>query len=190
MPRPTWNEYLFEIMDVVSKRTTCNRGESGAIIVRNNRILASGYAGAPAGLPHCDEVGHLMAEVKREGREATRHCVRTLHAEQNAILQAARFGISIEGTDMYTRMEPCIACAMFIVAVGIKRVFAQYVYQAAEEARTMLAAAGIELLVVNHSIRQYPHIDVCGEVGDTTAEIADFDSIQLAAYMRELKSRS
>ncbi len=86
--RPSWDDYFMSITFQVAKRSTCDRAQVGAIIVKDRRILTTGYNGAPAGLPHCDEVGHLMING---------HCVRTLHAEQNAIIQAALHGVGVEG---------------------------------------------------------------------------------------------
>ncbi|HWS49060.1 MAG TPA: hypothetical protein VN174_03360, partial [Candidatus Methanoperedens sp.] len=88
--RPSWDEYFLELADAVSKRATCDRGRSGCVIVRDKRILVTGYVGSPAGLPHCDEVGHLMKTMVNEDGSKSDHCVRTVHAEQNAICQAAK----------------------------------------------------------------------------------------------------
>ena len=97
----------------VAKRGTCDRARVGAIIVRDRRILTTGYNGSPAGLPHCDEIGHLMIAG---------HCVRTLHAEQNAIIQAALHGISLAGGAIYVTHQPCLTCAKMIINAGLKRV--------------------------------------------------------------------
>jgi len=113
MERLSWDDYfLKEIVPAVAKRATCDRGRSGAIIVKDKRILTTGYVGSPSGLPHCDDVGHLIHEVIDENGVKSKHCVRTLHAEENAILQAAKFGISIEGATIYCSMVPCFRCAM------------------------------------------------------------------------------
>src|SRR3989344_2355826 len=94
--RPSWDEYFMQIAEAVGKRATCDRGRSGAIIVKDKHILATGYVGSPKGLPHCDDVGHLIKEVKHENGDITKHCLRTSHAEMNAICQAAKQGVSIE----------------------------------------------------------------------------------------------
>ena len=91
--RPSWDEYFLGLMDEVGARATCDRGRSGCIIVRDKQIVCTGYVGSPPGFPHCDEVGHLMKEVVEEDGTSRMHCVRTIHAEQNAICQAARYGI-------------------------------------------------------------------------------------------------
>lgn len=113
MKRPSWDEYFMGVAFEVAKRSTCPRALVGAVIVREKRILTTGYNGAPAGLPHCTEVGCLM----RGG-----HCLRTLHAEQNAIIQAALHGVSVEGGTIYVTHQPCLACAKMIINAGIKRV--------------------------------------------------------------------
>ncbi len=94
--RPSWDEYFMEICQTVAKRATCDRGRSGCVIARDNQILVTGYVGSPAGLPHCDESGHKMKKMIHEDDTITQHCVRTVHAEQNAICQAAKRGIVSE----------------------------------------------------------------------------------------------
>ncbi len=143
--RPTWDEYFLEMADTVSKRATCDRGKSGCVIVRNKQLLVSGYVGSPAGFPHCDEVGHQMKKVTHEDGTTTDHCMRTIHAEQNAICQAAKLGISIDGATIYTRMTPCRTCAMLIINCGIKRVVSERKYHAGRESEKMFETAGVEL---------------------------------------------
>src|SRR5271157_1746936 len=109
--RPSWDEYFIDLCRSVAERATCNRGRNGCVIVKDKRILCTGYVGAPPGLPHCDEVGHLFKYVLNSKGEKVQHCVRTIHAEQNAIAQAAKYGISIEGGTLYTLMTPCLDCA-------------------------------------------------------------------------------
>jgi len=104
--RPTWDQYFMEIAGTVSKRATCDRGRSGCVIARDKQILVTGYVGSPRGLPHCDDVGHLMKKVLHEDDRITQHCMRTVHAEQNAICQAARLGIPLEKSTLYCRMTP------------------------------------------------------------------------------------
>lgn len=111
--RPTWDEYFLDIAFSVAERSTCDRAHVGSVLVRDKRILATGYNGSPAGLPHCDEVGHLIVDG---------HCVRTLHAEQNAIIQAALHGISTEGATAYVTHQPCLTCAKMLINAGIQRV--------------------------------------------------------------------
>src|SRR3989338_8679899 len=102
--RPTWDEYFMEIAQAVARRATCDRGRSGCVIVRNKQILVTGYVGAPAGLPHCDEVGHQIKTVTHEDGHVSQHCMRTTHAEQNAIVQAAKLGVAIDKGILYCKM--------------------------------------------------------------------------------------
>ncbi|MEI6507573.1 MAG: cytidine/deoxycytidylate deaminase family protein, partial [Bacteroidota bacterium] len=120
--RPTWDQYFMEVMEAISKRATCARGRSGCVIARENQLLVTGYVGSPVGLPHCDEVGHQMKKMIHEDDSITEHCVRTVHAEQNAICQAAKNGVALDGATLYCRMTPCRVCAMLIINCGIKRV--------------------------------------------------------------------
>ena len=153
--RPDWDEYFISLIQEVAKRATCDRGRSGALIARNNRILSTGYVGSPPGLPHCDEIGHLMKKMVDEDGTVREHCVRTIHAEQNAIIQAAKYGPSIEGSTIYCKMEPCRVCAMMIISAGIKRIVCMRKYHAAQETREMFKRAGIELVVLKDEVQQY-----------------------------------
>lgn len=155
MNRPSWDDYFLDMMHQVAQRATCDRGRSGCILVKNRQIIATGYVGSPPGLPHCDEVGHLMKQVIDEDGSMTRHCLRTIHAEQNAICQAARHGTPVEGATLYCRMEPCRTCAMLILATGIQRVVCEKKYHAAQETREMFAAAGVELTVRDDLVQTY-----------------------------------
>ncbi len=155
MERPSWDDYFFQVADTVSKRATCDRGRSGCIIVKDRRILVTGFVGSPYGFPHCDEVGHQMKRLVHEDGRITEHCMRTLHAEQNAICQAARLGISLEGATLYTRMTPCRTCAMLIINCAIKSVFCERRYQAADEPEAMLLQAGIPLTYKFDEVQRY-----------------------------------
>lgn len=113
MPRPSWDSYFMQIAKVVATRATCPRRSVGAVIVLDKRILTTGYNGAPHGLPHCSEIGcHLV-----DG-----HCLRALHAEQNAILQGALNGVTTKGSTVYVTCQPCNHCAKMIINAGIRRV--------------------------------------------------------------------
>ena len=153
--RPSWDEYFMEIMDSVSKRATCNRGKSGCVIVKNKRIIATGYVGSPVGLPHCDEVGHLIKKLTHEDGKVTEHCVRTIHAEQNAICQAAKFGTSIEGGTLYCKMTPCRICAMMIINSGIYRVVSKNRYQDDEDSIEMFKKANVIYKVFINETEEY-----------------------------------
>ncbi len=153
--RPTWDEYFLDVMHALAKRATCDRGRTACVIVKDNQIVVSGYVGSPAGLPHCDEVGHLMKKVIDEDGTIREHCMRTIHAEQNAICQAAKRGVSIEGATIYCKLAPCRTCAMLLIACGIKRVVAEYKYHAGGEAEEMLLAAGVKVEYIHDETLDY-----------------------------------
>ena len=119
--RPDWDRYFMEIAEVVAKRSTCLRRQIGAVIVKDKRILATGYNGSPSGLPHCLELGCLRDEMGIES--GTRHEVcRALHSEQNAIVQAALYGVATTGATLYCTHQPCSLCAKMLINAGISRV--------------------------------------------------------------------
>lgn len=153
--RPDWDRYFLDLCEAVSKRATCNRGRCGCVIVKDKRIMTTGYVGAPAGLPHCDEVGHDFRKVIDFNEKTTQHCVRTLHAEQNAILQAARFGIPLEGSTLFCKMTPCRTCAMMIINAGIERVVCEKRYHADADTLELFSQAGIKLEIKNHEVEEY-----------------------------------
>jgi dCMP deaminase len=153
--RPSWDEYFMEVCKAIAKRATCDRGRSGCVIARDHQILATGYVGAPAGLPHCDEVGHQLKQLIHENGSVTKHCVRTVHAEQNAICQAARRGIGIQGATLYCRMTPCRACAMMIINCGIVRVVCERKYHDGAESEAMFAMAGLAVEYVEPAVERY-----------------------------------
>jgi len=134
--RPSWDDYFMAIAKLIASRGTCDRLYAGAVLVKNNRIISTGYNGSPPGLPHCHDVGHLLEEG---------HCVRTIHGEHNAILQAAVQGsTSTVGATMYTKYNPCIHCTKYVIAAGIKRVVVGKIYRNAK-AIEMLKAAGVQV---------------------------------------------
>lgn len=153
--RPSWDEYFMEVANAIAKRATCDRGRSGCVIARENQILATGYVGAPSGLPHCDEVGHQLKKLIHEDGSITQHCVRTVHAEQNAICQAARRGVSIEGATLYCRMTPCRTCAMMIINCGIVRVVCERRYHDGAESEAMFRQVGIKIEYVYDEVQKY-----------------------------------
>jgi dCMP deaminase len=154
--RPTWDEYFMDLAHSVSRRATCNRGRAGCVIVKDKQILVTGYVGSPRGLPHCDDVGHLMKKMIHEDGSVSQHCVRTVHAEQNAIAQAARRGIALEGSTLYVRMTPCRTCAMLIINCGIERVVCEKKYHAGKESEEMFQQAGIQLEYISEDLLTYP----------------------------------
>jgi dCMP deaminase len=154
--RPSWDDYFMEVAHAISKRATCDRGRSGCVIARDKQLIVSGYVGSPLGFPHCDEVGHQIKKVTHEDGEITEHCMRTVHAEQNAICQAARLGVSIAGATIYTRMTPCRTCAMLLINCGIKRVVCERKYHQGAESEKMFRTAGVELVYKYEDVQQYP----------------------------------
>lgn len=117
--RKDWHEYFMDIAELVSTRSTCDRKKVGAVIVKDKNILATGYNGSIAGLPHCDEIGHDMVSG---------HCVRTIHAEQNAIVQAAKHGVKIQDAEIYINTYPCWNCFKLIANSGIKKIYYKDAY--------------------------------------------------------------
>ncbi|HHY44722.1 MAG TPA: cytidine deaminase [Firmicutes bacterium] len=125
--RPSWDEYFMELAEVVAKRSTCLRRNIGAVVVKDKRVLATGYNGAPTGLAHCSEVGCLRERLGIPSGERVEMC-RGLHAEQNALVQAARYGISLEGAVIYCTNQPCVTCAKMLINAGIVKVIYKYPY--------------------------------------------------------------
>ena len=153
--RPSWDQYFMEIARTVAQRATCDRGKSGCVIVRDRQILVTGYVGSPKGLPHCDDVGHLFKKVMHDDGSVTNHCMRTVHAEQNAICQAAKLGIALDGATLYCKMTPCRTCAMLIINCGIQRVVCEKKYHAGTESEEMFRCAGVALEFFEEIIEKY-----------------------------------
>lgn len=154
--RPSWDEYFIGIMHAVATRGTCDRGRSGAVIVKEKRIVCTGYVGAPRGLQHCDDVGHLLKESIKPNGEKTQNCIRTTHAEMNAVIQAALHGVQLNGSTLYCKMEPCLDCAKAIISAGIKRVVCEKRYKDAELTRQFFKDAGVELVALKDELEIYP----------------------------------
>ena len=141
--RPSWDDYFMAIAKIVATRGTCDRLRAGAVLVKDKRIVSTGYNGSPPGLPHCDDVGHLMEEG---------HCVRTIHGEHNAILQASVLGsTSTQGSTLYTLYNPCIHCAKYVVMAGVKRVVIGEIYRG-EKALSYLKDAGVEVEILKKNL--------------------------------------
>lgn len=119
--RPSWEQYFMEITEVVAKRSTCKRRQVGAIVVKDKHILASGYNGAPSGLAHCLDAGCMREKLQVPRGERHELC-RGLHAEQNAIIQAAVHGVQIQGGTLYSTTFPCVLCAKMLINAGIKKI--------------------------------------------------------------------
>ncbi|MGQ9682851.1 MAG: deoxycytidylate deaminase [Anaerolineae bacterium] len=141
--RPSWDDYFMDIAQHVATRSTCLRRQVGAVIVKDKRILATGYNGAPRGLPHCDVTGCIRDKLGIPSGQRLDIC-RALHAEQNALLQAALHGVSVAGSTIYINVQPCFTCAKMIINAGIARVVCAQTYPD-ELARSFLAEAGLEL---------------------------------------------
>ena len=144
MERPSWEAYFMEITSLVAQRSTCSRRKVGAVLVKDKRILATGYNGAPSGLPHCLDIGCLREANNIPSGQRHELC-RGLHAEQNVIIQAARDGIPIQGATLYSTTRPCVICAKMIINANISAVYYQEGY-ADELADQMLHEARIELI--------------------------------------------
>ena len=149
MQRPSWDEYFLSIAERAAQRSTCLRRQVGAILVRDKRILATGYNGAPRGLRHCEEVGCLRERDNVPSGERHELC-RALHAEMNAFLQAASFGVSTEGATLYATIYPCSLCAKMAINAGVKRIVTMGDYPDALS-KEILAEAGVRVDVVTNS---------------------------------------
>jgi dCMP deaminase len=121
MNRPTWDEYFMEIARLVASRSTCLRRQVGAVMVKDKNILATGYNGTPSGIRHCSEVGCLRQQLNVPSGERHELC-RGLHAEQNAIIQAAKHGVNVDGAVLYCTHSPCIICSKMLINSGVKRI--------------------------------------------------------------------
>lgn len=153
--RPSWDEYFLKIMAMVGSRGSCDRGRAGCVITRANRIVSTGYVGSPIGLAHCDEIGHEMHTVTHPDGKQSQHCIRTTHAEQNAICEAARMGIALDGGTLYCKMTPCYACAKMIINSGIKRVVCSFDYHTSRRSKEIFKEAGIELTLISEDVVRY-----------------------------------
>lgn len=136
--RASWDEYFMNLATVVATRATCDRKHVGAVLVRERTVLSTGYNGSIRGLPHCDDVGHMMENG---------HCVATVHAEANAIVQAAMNGVAIEGATIYTTASPCWPCFKLIANAGVQRIVYGEFYRD-ERIFSLAARIGIELVQI------------------------------------------
>lgn len=142
--RPSWDEYFMQITELVATRSTCLRRKVGAIIVKNKRILTTGYNGPPEGLKHCDQLGGCLRDKLGIPSGERQELSRAVHAEQNAIIQAAKLGISIDGGTIYVTNHPCFICAKMLINAGIKRIVYKEGYPD-EFAKGILKEAGIKV---------------------------------------------
>ena len=156
--RPSWDEYFMQIVEMVGARGTCDRGKAGCVITLDKRIISTGYVGSPTGISHCDEVGHEMHTVKHEDGHESMHCIRTTHAEQNAICQAARFGIALNGATLYCKMTPCYTCAKMIINTGIKRVVCAQDYHAGNRSKEIFVEAKVKYELLSDKMTTYDNM--------------------------------
>ena len=138
-----FDKYFIDICTKVGEMSTCDRGRVGCILVKDRRIISTGYSGSPSGTEHCDDFGHEMVDG---------HCVRTVHAEQNAIIQAAKYGVSTENATAYVSLTPCYTCAKMLINAGIKRVVIQNEYHDSERTKEIFIEAGVEILIYSSKL--------------------------------------
>jgi dCMP deaminase len=151
MSRPSWEQYFMDIACLVARRSTCRRRQVGAIVVRDKRILATGYNGAPTGLPHCLDIGCLREELGIASGERHELC-RGLHAEQNVIIQAAYHGVCIKDATLYCTNLPCSICSKMLINAGIRAIKYKEGY-ADSLAEDMLTAARVALTQISEAIK-------------------------------------
>lgn len=136
MTRPTWDSYFMKIAEDVAVRSTCDRAKVGAVLVKDKHIISTGYNGSPAGLEHCDDIGHLMVDG---------HCVRTVHAEVNAIIQAAVFGLATKDAVCYVTHFPCLNCTKMLINARISKLVYINDYRVDSIALEFFEKAGVEV---------------------------------------------
>ncbi|MFZ2154486.1 MAG: cytidine/deoxycytidylate deaminase family protein [Candidatus Moraniibacteriota bacterium] len=156
--RVSWDEYFINLAEMVGTRGTCDRGRSGCVIVRDNRILVTGYVGSAAGLAHCDEIGHELHTVISEDKAESQHCIRTAHAEQNAIANAARFGTALDKSTLYCHMTPCYTCAKMIINSGIRRVVCSKDYHKGQRSKEIFKEAGVIYDLLSDAMETYDNM--------------------------------
>ena len=147
MARPSWDEYFMEMAELAAQRSTCLRRHVGAVIVKDRHAVATGYNGAPSGVAHCDEIGGCLRQQLNVPSGQRHEICRALHAEQNAIIQAAKMGNTIDGATIYVTHQPCAICAKMIINSGIKRIIIKEAYPD-EMAEQILAEAGIKCVKI------------------------------------------
>ena len=147
MDRPSWDEYFMEMAELTSKRSTCMRRQVGAVIVQDKHIIATGYNGAPRGIKHCEERGGCLREKLNVPSGERHELCMALHAEQNAIIQAATLGQSIEGGVIYVTHQPCVICAKMIINAGIKRIVVREGYPD-QLSIDILSEAGLRIVML------------------------------------------
>ncbi|RKX68955.1 cytidine deaminase [candidate division TA06 bacterium] len=144
MKRPSWDEYFMQITEIVKERSTCLRRKVGAIIVKNKRILTTGYNGPPEGFKHCEDIGGCIRDRMGIASGQRQELSRAVHAEQNAIIQAAKMGISIEGSTLYVTNHPCVICTKMLINAGVQKIIFKDGYPD-ELSKQMLEEGAIEV---------------------------------------------
>lgn len=147
MERPSWDKYFMQMAELTASRSTCLRRKVGAVIVQDKHIIATGYNGAPKGVPHCEEKGGCLREQLGVPSGEKHELCRALHAEQNAIIQAATLAQSIEGATIYVTNQPCVICAKMIINAGIRRIVVKEGYPDKLSVE-MLAEAGLQIVML------------------------------------------
>ena len=144
--RPDWDSYFMEMAQVASKRSTCLRRSVGAVIVKDKRLLATGYNGTPRGMAHCEEVGCLRTKLNVPSGKMHELC-RGIHAEQNAVIQAAVYGVSVDGATVYCTHQPCVVCTKILINAGIRRIVYANPYPDELAENMMKEAADLEIVI-------------------------------------------
>ncbi|MHC1718230.1 MAG: cytidine/deoxycytidylate deaminase family protein [Acidaminococcaceae bacterium] len=144
--RPDWDSYFMEMAQVASKRSTCMRRSVGAVIVKDKRLLATGYNGTPRGMAHCEEVGCLRTKLNVPSGKMHELC-RGIHAEQNAVIQAAVHGVSVDGGTLYCTHQPCVVCTKILINAGIKRIVYANPYPDELAENMMKEATELEIVI-------------------------------------------
>ncbi|RKX68080.1 cytidine deaminase [candidate division TA06 bacterium] len=153
MERPSWDEYFMQITELVKERSTCLRRKVGAVIVKNKRILTTGYNGPPEGFKHCDDLGGCIRDRLHIPSGQRQELSRAVHAEQNAIVQAAKMGISIDGGTIYVTNHPCVICTKMLINAGIKRIIYKEGYPD-ELSKEMLKEGNIEVIQFSDLVKK------------------------------------
>lgn len=167
--RQSWDNYFFEMLDLIGERSTCDRGKCACVIVNfEKRILVTGYAGSISGKKHCSEAGHLFRKsLSDDGKVITKNCVRTIHAEQNAICQAAKNGVSLANSIAYISMSPCRACTMLLLSAGVTSFYFKKLYKDfshlihSQEDSVVYARTDVNLSFENSIVRIYDYARTC-----------------------------
>ncbi len=180
--RPSWDDYFLGIMESIAMRGTCDRGRSGCVIAKDKQLISAGYVGSAMGDDHCDDVGHLFQKRYNADGTYSMHCVRTVHAEQNAICQAAKRGVSVDGATLYCKMTPCPVCAKMIVNCGIKRVVCLKRYHDGKEAERVFAKSGVALIHINEDEEAYDN-----KGSEQNAKVSPAETVEAKAEQIKIK---